>query len=98
MATVFAAVARAPLTAILIVFEVTGANDYGLVLPLMLSAAFATFWGAGALAGSLIGGGAMEAFGPQGLPLSLAACFGVFLAGMWLRRVQRMRQDRVGGG
>lgn len=43
MATVFAAVGRAPLTAILIVFEVTGANDYGLVLPLMLSAAFATF-------------------------------------------------------
>ncbi|MDH4116668.1 MAG: chloride channel protein [Acidimicrobiia bacterium] len=43
MATVFAAVARAPLTAILIVFEVTGANDYRLVLPLMLSAAFATF-------------------------------------------------------
>lgn len=43
MATVFAAVARAPLTAILIVFEVTGARDYGLVLPLMLSATFATF-------------------------------------------------------
>jgi CIC family chloride channel protein len=43
MATVFAAVARAPLTAILIVFEVTGASDYGLILPLMLSAAFATF-------------------------------------------------------
>lgn len=55
------------------------------------SAAFATFWGAGALAGSLIGGGAMEAFGPQGLPVSLAVCFGVFLAGMWLRRVQRMK-------
>jgi CIC family chloride channel protein len=43
MATVFAAVARAPLTAILIVFEITGARDYGLVLPLMLSAAFASF-------------------------------------------------------
>jgi CIC family chloride channel protein len=43
MATVFAAVARAPLTAILIVFEVTGARDYGLILPLMLSATFATF-------------------------------------------------------
>jgi CIC family chloride channel protein len=43
MATVFAAVARAPLTAILIVFEVTGANDYGLVLPLMLSATVASF-------------------------------------------------------
>lgn len=43
MATVFAAVARAPLTAIFIVFEVTGASDYGLVLPLMLSATFASF-------------------------------------------------------
>ncbi|NIQ56497.1 MAG: chloride channel protein, partial [Gemmatimonadetes bacterium] len=43
MATVFAAVARAPLTAIIIVFEVTGANDYGLIIPLMLSATFATF-------------------------------------------------------
>ena len=43
MATVFAAVARAPLTAILIVFEITGARDYGLILPLMLSTAFATF-------------------------------------------------------
>lgn len=43
MATVFAAVARAPLTAILIVFETTGANEYGLVLPLMLSAVFAAF-------------------------------------------------------
>jgi CIC family chloride channel protein len=43
MATVFAAVARAPLTAILIVFEVTGARDYDLILPLMLSATFATF-------------------------------------------------------
>ncbi len=43
MATVFAAVARAPLTAILIVFEVTGARDYQLILPLMLSATFATF-------------------------------------------------------
>jgi CIC family chloride channel protein len=43
MATVFAAVARAPLTSIIIVFEVTGASDYGLIVPLMLSATFATF-------------------------------------------------------
>lgn len=43
MATVFAAVARAPLTAIIIVFEVTGARDYGLILPLMLAATFASF-------------------------------------------------------
>ena len=41
MAAVFAAAARTPLTAVLIVFELTG--DYGLVLPLMLSAGLATF-------------------------------------------------------
>lgn len=41
MAAVFAAAARAPLTAILIVFELTG--DYGLVLPLMFAAGLATF-------------------------------------------------------
>jgi CIC family chloride channel protein len=40
MAATFAAVAHAPLTAILIVFEITG--DYGLVLPLMLATAIAT--------------------------------------------------------
>jgi len=40
MAATFAAVARAPLTAILIVFELTG--DYGLVLPLMLATSLAT--------------------------------------------------------
>jgi chloride channel protein, CIC family len=43
MATMFAAVGRAPLTSILIVFEATGARDYGLVLPLMLGATLATF-------------------------------------------------------
>ncbi len=43
MAATFAAVARAPLTSILIVFEITG--DYGLVLPLMLAASLATFLG-----------------------------------------------------
>jgi chloride channel protein, CIC family len=39
MAAVFAAAARAPLTAILIIFEIT--NDYELVLPLMLAAGVA---------------------------------------------------------
>jgi CIC family chloride channel protein len=43
MAAVFSAVARAPLTSILIVFEITG--DYHLVLPLMLAASLATFIG-----------------------------------------------------
>jgi CIC family chloride channel protein len=41
MAATFAATGRAPLTAILIVFEITG--DYGLVLPLMLSTSLAVF-------------------------------------------------------
>ncbi|MDH3306964.1 MAG: chloride channel protein, partial [Acidimicrobiia bacterium] len=41
MAATFAAVARAPLTSIIIVFEITGL-EYGLVLPLMLAATLAT--------------------------------------------------------
>lgn len=41
MAAGFAAAARAPLTAILIVFELTG--DYGMVLPLMLACGIATW-------------------------------------------------------
>ena len=43
MAAVFAAVARAPLSAILIIFEATG--DYGLVLPLMLATLLAMILG-----------------------------------------------------
>ena len=43
MAAMFAVVGRAPLTSILIVFEVTGARDYGLIIPLMLAATLATF-------------------------------------------------------
>lgn len=41
MAAMFAAVARAPLTAILIVYEIIG-RDYALILPLMLAASIAT--------------------------------------------------------
>ncbi|MGD2059243.1 MAG: chloride channel protein [Acidimicrobiia bacterium] len=40
MAATFSAVARAPLTSILIVFEITG--DYGLVLPLMVATMIST--------------------------------------------------------
>ncbi|GIU92055.1 MAG: transport integral membrane protein [Acidimicrobiia bacterium] len=43
MAAFFAAVARAPLTAILLVFEVTQAREYRLILPLMLATVVATF-------------------------------------------------------
>ncbi|MEA2024248.1 MAG: chloride channel protein [Actinomycetota bacterium] len=41
MAAALAATARAPLTAVILVFELTG--SYGLVLPLMLASALATF-------------------------------------------------------
>ncbi|HEX3873225.1 MAG TPA: chloride channel protein [Solirubrobacteraceae bacterium] len=40
MAGVFAAAARAPITAVLIIFELTG--DYSVILPLMLATALAT--------------------------------------------------------
>jgi CIC family chloride channel protein len=43
MACAFATIARAPMTSVLIVFELTG--NYELVLPLMLGAALATFIG-----------------------------------------------------
>ena len=43
MAAALAATIRAPLTSVILVFELTG--DYGLVLPLMLSVALATFIG-----------------------------------------------------
>jgi len=43
MAMVFATIARAPMTSVIIVFELTG--NYELVLPLMLGAALATFAG-----------------------------------------------------
>ena len=56
------------------------------------SSSFATMWGSGALSGSLIAGGAMQVWGPHGLPLSLAVCFVVFLIGMWLRRAQQQAQ------
>ncbi len=40
MAAVFAAAARAPITAVIIVFELTG--DYAIILPLMLTVVVAT--------------------------------------------------------
>ena len=43
MAAMFAAMGRAPLTAILLVFEITGTREYGLILPLMLTAILASF-------------------------------------------------------
>ena len=40
MGAVFAAAARAPITGVLIIFELTG--DYGIILPLMLAVVVAT--------------------------------------------------------
>lgn len=58
------------------------------------AAAFASMWGSGALLGSVIGGWAMAAFGPHGLPLSLAVTYFLFLAvtlGEALRRPDSAR-------
>lgn len=44
------------------------------------TASFSTVWGVGALAGSLTAGWSIAAFGPDGLPFSLATIFLVFIA------------------
>ena len=51
------------------------------------TASFATTWGLGALLGALLAGWAIEAFGPDGLPYTLAALFAVFIIAMAARRI-----------
>ena len=82
MAAMFAVVGRAPLTAILIVFEVTGARDYQLILPLMLTATLATFL-AERFAPDSVYSMALQEHGDQ-RPTD--------------RRGRRPRHDRRGGG
>jgi len=54
------------------------------------TASFATVWGLGAIFGALLGGWAFESFGPDGLPLSVAAFFALFIGAMfWRQRMQR---------
>jgi MFS family permease len=55
------------------------------------SAAFAAMWGAGALIGATVGGFAMAAFGPHGLPLSLALFLALFLLAIIARNYERRR-------
>lgn len=43
------------------------------------TAAFSAMWGAAALFGALLGGWAMDSFGPDGLPYSLAVVFAAFI-------------------
>jgi MFS family permease len=49
------------------------------------TASFSTTWGVGALAGALLGGWAITAFGPDGLHYGLACVFAVFLVAMVAR-------------
>lgn len=56
------------------------------------SAAFAAAWGLGGIIGPPLGGVAMEGFGPDGLPFSLAVCFLVF-AGFAFLRMRKSRQS-----
>ncbi len=44
------------------------------------TATFATAWGLGSFIGSLVSGWAMDIFGPDGFPYSLAAIFALYLA------------------
>lgn len=43
------------------------------------TAAFSTMWGGAALVGALLGGWAMERFGPDGLPYAIAILFAAFI-------------------
>lgn len=55
------------------------------------TASFATVWGLGAIFGALLGGWAFQSFGPDGLPLSIAAVFALFIgAVIWRQRMRRL--------
>jgi MFS family permease len=51
------------------------------------TASFATTWGTGALAGSLLAGWCIRAFGADGLPYGLAAVFAVFILAAFAKGV-----------
>ncbi|MFN4142570.1 MFS transporter [Aestuariivirga sp.] len=50
------------------------------------TASFSTMWGLGALAGSLTAGWSIAAFGPDGMPFTMAAVFLVFIISLARRR------------
>lgn len=56
------------------------------------SAAFAAMWGIGGLIGPPIAGAAVDAFGPDAIPASLAAFYAVLLACLLATRGQLIRQ------
>ena len=53
------------------------------------TASFATTWGLGAILGSLLAGWSIEAFGPDGLPYTMAIVFAVFILGAVLSGVRK---------
>ena len=55
------------------------------------TAAFSTMWGLGALTGSLAAGWSIAAFGPDGLPFSMAGVFLVFVLSVFIS-MARARQ------
>ena len=57
------------------------------------TASFSTMWGLGALVGSLLAGWSIAGLGPDGLPFTLAAVFGVFIiSGILSALRERQRQ------
>ncbi len=58
------------------------------------TAAFSTTWGAGALVGALIGGWAMDRFGPDGLPYATAMVFAAFVVAIAARTASAGRAAR----
>ena len=58
------------------------------------TAAFSAVWGGAALLGALLGGWAIERFGPDGLPYAIAAVFVVFIAMIALRASFRARAPK----
>jgi MFS family permease len=55
------------------------------------TAAFSTTWGGGALVGALIGGWAMDRFGPDGLPYATAVVFAAFVVAIAARTASARR-------
>jgi MFS family permease len=59
------------------------------------TAAFSTMWGGAALAGALLGGWAIERFGPDGLPYAIGIVFAAFIAMIALRAGLSARMSRI---
>lgn len=59
------------------------------------TAAMSTTWGTGALLGALIAGQAMELYGPNGFPYSMAIVLAIFLVAIGVRERFKHRAGRV---